>query len=99
MAMKMTSGHDLKLMWRGESVARCDTEKCTGCGACAGLCPFDAIELDGVSEASRSLGHRARLATVRVERCWGCGICRSGCVTGALELLDRRDVPAVATLW
>lgn len=87
MAMKLTEGYGMKLMWRGEWVVRLDSETCTGCGACAKRCPFDAITAD-----------RGRV-TAREESCWGCGICRSACRTGALSLVDRRSVPGVATLW
>lgn len=87
MAMKLTAGYEMKLMWRGESVAVLDDDACAGCGACAEICPFGAL--------GRS-GDRVRLAP---ERCWGCGICRSVCSLGALNLVDRRSVPEVAALW
>lgn len=86
MAMKLTKGYEMKLMWRGESVARLDQEACVACGACADICPFGAISANGSVE-------------VRAEDCWGCGVCRSVCQTEALTLVDRREVPAVATLW
>ena len=88
MAMKLTAGYGMKLMWRGESVAILDADACAGCGTCIELCPFDAIGRDGRGEVVHS-----------AERCWGCGICRSGCATDAITLVDRRDVPAVAALW
>jgi len=88
MAMKLTVGYDIKLMWRGETVARFDAEACSGCGACASLCPFGAID----ASASGPVHHVA-------ENCWGCGICRAACDQGAIELVDRRTVPAVANLW
>lgn len=88
MAMKLTQGFDMKLMWRGEWVAQMDEERCSSCGACAKRCPFDAIE--------SSRGGRTR---VSVEGCWGCGVCRSACREDALSLVDRRSVPAVANLW
>lgn len=87
MAMKLTAGYKMKLMWRGESVARLDDSACTRCGACAKRCPFDAIE------ASRSS------TVLHADRCWGCGICRSACKSDALTLVDRRTVPQVAALW
>ena len=31
MAMKLTAGYDIKVMWRGEDVAVLDAERCTGC--------------------------------------------------------------------
>ena len=87
MAMKLTAGYDIKIMWRGEDVALLDAELCARCGACARICPFDAIEAG-----------RGRV-TLHAEKCWGCGICRHSCAHGALSLVDRRTVPAVATLW
>lgn len=87
MAMKLTAGYEMKLMWRGESVIELDEQRCTACGACAKLCPFDAI-----TAARRSV-------TAEAGRCWGCGICRAACSQDALSLADRRSVPAVASLW
>ena len=87
MAMKLTAGYDIKIMWRGEDVAVLDTETCTSCGECARLCPFEALTTGGGTVA-----HHA-------EKCWGCGICRSACQSGAITLTDRRSVPAVASLW
>lgn len=87
MAMRLTAGYKMKLMWRGEYVARIDEDACTGCGACAELCPFDAIDSEG------------GVARHRVTDCWGCGICRTACVNAAITLVDRREVPQVAALW
>ncbi len=88
MAMKLTAGYEMKMMWRGEYVAQVDSEKCTACGACVRRCPFDAIEPT-----------EAKQYAPTAEKCWGCGICRTSCRQDALTLVDRRDVPAVATLW
>jgi len=87
MAMRMTAGHGIKLMWRGEWVARLDEERCTRCGACARICPFSAIEAGGGR------------VTLHTERCWGCGICRDSCRHEALHLAERRSVPEVASIW
>lgn len=87
MAMKLTAGYGIKLMWRGETVAQLDSERCSGCGECARLCPFDAIE-----STRAGVRHLA-------EKCWGCGICRAGCATGSIRLVDRGDVAQVANLW
>ena len=89
MAMKLTAGYGIKLMWRGESVAQFDPVACSGCGECERLCPFDAIE---TSPSGGPVHHLA-------EKCGGCGICRTGCAQGAITLVDRRTVPAVANLW
>lgn len=87
MAMNLNSAHGLKTMWRGEWVVQLDSELCNRCGACAQVCPFSAIE------ASRES------VVARAEQCWGCGICRASCRQDALSIVDRRAVPAVATLW
>jgi ferredoxin len=86
MAMKLTAGYEMKLMWRGESVVQLDAEKCASCGRCASICPFEAIEANG-----RILAH--------AEKCWGCGICRAACDHQALTLVDRASVPEVSSLW
>ena len=88
MAMKMTVGFETKLMWRGEDVAQMDPGACAHCGACVTRCPFGAISKTPRGEVQ-----------LLVEECWGCGICRSACRHGALRLVDRRTVPAVASLW
>jgi ferredoxin len=87
MAMKMTAGYGIKIMWRGEDVALLDADRCTHCGDCKRICPFSAI----------SSGRGG--ITLHAEKCWGCGICRSTCRYSAIALVDRRSVPAVATLW
>jgi ferredoxin len=87
MAMKMTAGYDVKIMWRGEDVALLDEELCTRCGKCARICPFSAI--------SAGRGQ----VTLHHEKCWGCGVCRTACGQGAIELVDRRTIPAVANVW
>jgi Pyruvate/2-oxoacid:ferredoxin oxidoreductase delta subunit len=87
MAMKLTAGYDVKVMWRGEDVAVLDAEKCTACGRCAKRCPFDAIS------------SKPGVVTIPAEKCWGCGICRSACAQQAIVLVDRRTVPLVAALW
>lgn len=89
MAMKMTVGHDIKVMWRGEYVATLAEESCTSCGACAGLCPFHAIDFD----------RKTRQVTLRQEDCWGCGVCRAKCRPSAITLVPRASVPQVAAIW
>jgi Fe-S-cluster-containing hydrogenase component 2 len=87
MAMKLTAGYDIKIMWRGEDVAVVSQDECVGCARCAKRCPFDAIS-----------AQRGPVA-IPPEKCWGCGICRSACPQGAIRLVDRRTVPAAAAIW
>lgn len=50
------------------------SEECTGCGDCAGICPFFAVETDDV-------------AVVDLEKCMGCGVCVGACESGAMSLV------------
>ncbi len=87
MAMKLTAGYDIKVMWRGEDLAVLDPARCTGCARCAKQCPFEAIS------ATRGV------ITIPAEKCWGCGICRAVCPNEAIHLVDRRTTPAAASVW
>ncbi len=42
MAMSATLTHRTPVMFRAEYVAVVDEEKCSGCGECVKICPFDA---------------------------------------------------------
>jgi len=59
----------------GGPVSRVTPAKCSGCGACRNLCPYQAI----------SAGEDG-LAVVNEVICKGCGICVSSCRSGALDL-------------
>ncbi len=89
MAMRTSLKHKTPVMFRGEYVARVDDERCSGCGQCVKLCPFDAFA-----------PHRKKAkARVDLEKCYGCGVCRSACGRDAIALVDRSSVPEAATLW
>jgi len=49
-------------------------EDCTGCGDCAEICPFFAIEVD-------------ETARIDNEKCMGCGVCVDACQSGSIELV------------
>ena len=55
--------------------ARVDEEICTGCGACAEVCPAEAITVNDV-------------AKVDPELCTECGACTEECPVEAITLED-----------
>jgi Fe-S-cluster-containing hydrogenase component 2 len=50
-----------------------DDEKCTACGACAEVCPVDAITVEDT-------------AVVDADTCIDCGTCVDECPVDAIEL-------------
>ena len=59
----------------GGPVSRVMAAKCSGCGLCEHVCPYQAISrgVDGVALVNEAL-------------CKGCGVCVSSCRSGALDL-------------
>jgi len=64
----------------GGSKARVIAEKCVGCGKCAKVCRFDAINLTGPSN-----GLVGKTYEVDEISCEGCGVCVEFCPVGAIE--------------
>ncbi len=87
LAMNVQLRSRVKVMWRGEDVARLDPERCAACFECIPRCPFGALRRDG-----------ERVALDRAA-CYGCGTCRSACEHGALRLEPRRETADVAAIW
>jgi len=58
---------------RSPLVATVDTARCTGCGACAAVCPMGAIAVDAT-------------ASIETPRCTGCGLCVEECPQEAITL-------------
>ncbi|WP_455391409.1 CoB-CoM heterodisulfide reductase HdrA2 [[Eubacterium] cellulosolvens] len=58
-----------------------DPEKCTGCGACAKVCPYHAIDFD----------KEKKLATVIEAACAGCGTCGAECRFDAITMKHFTD--------
>lgn len=56
-----------------------DAGECTGCGACADICPMEAIEM--VKD----------IADIDLTRCIGCGVCVPRCPVDALSLQKKKN--------
>ncbi len=74
----------LALLARGElqvspEIAHIDPGRCSGCGFCLGICPYEALSLVGGK------------AQVREAACRGCGACLPACPVGALGLYGWED--------
>lgn len=54
-------------------------DECIGCGNCVGICPVDALAIEG------------DCATVDKDWCIGCGLCVRQCSSGAARLRLRTD--------
>ncbi len=60
-----------------KAVAVVDSEKCTGCGICADVCPANAIKVNGQ-------------AIVNAEACTGCAVCVMECPNEAIVLAQKK---------
>lgn len=67
----------------GGKMARINPELCTGCGRCAELCRFDAIDVDGHDENGKATTYR-----IDPIACDGCKVCVEFCPVEAIEFTD-----------
>jgi Pyruvate/2-oxoacid:ferredoxin oxidoreductase delta subunit len=89
LALKTSLTHKTPIMFRSEYVAQVNDDRCSGCGECVKICPFEAF-----------LPHKKKAkARVDLKKCYGCGVCRNACARGAIALADREAVPVAASLW
>ncbi len=68
------------------SIAQVDVERCSGCGECVMVCPYNAIQLVE--------GH----AEVDETACKGCGTCVGHCLPKAITLLHFTDEQLLAEM-
>lgn len=56
------------------------TKNCIGCGVCASVCPYDAIEM-------QSLPNGNYCPSVNEDKCVGCGTCQSKCPASPVKAI------------
>ncbi len=71
-------------------VAVVDHDACTWCGACAAVCPYEAISHQVISARD--------VAVIDPTVCKGCGGCVSYCEAGAIDLLGNTDAQVRALI-
>ena len=73
--------HNVPMLISSGYVAHIDESSCQACGACASICPFNAIKMDGKAQ-------------VDIEICMGCGVCATHCPAEAIQLSVDQSKPA-----
>lgn len=75
-----------------------DISKCSGCGLCVPICPYNAISLKEIQErGGHGHGPFTRMAAeVNSSLCQGCGACVPACRTMALNLKGYTDEQLVS---
>lgn len=67
-------------------IAAIAREKCSGCGACVGICPYQAISVKEIPASYEGREVVKRAAEINPALCRGCGACAAACRNGALDL-------------
>ena len=70
--------------------ALADRTRCTGCGACASVCPRNAITMERDKEGFA-------YPRIHIDACVHCGRCTAACP--ALHIREPRPLPAVFAAW
>lgn len=73
LGMKAFRLFDKRVITPSGYVAEVDTAACEGCGACAEVCSFEAININNKAQ-------------VNPDTCMGCGLCGDRCEQGAITL-------------
>ena len=73
----------------GGAKAVIDVDACTGCGACALVCRFDALGPDADY-------YRTRVYAIDPWACEGCGACVSACPAGAITMVQSQAGEVIA---
>jgi len=72
----------------GGLVSFVNKNKCSGCGICQLICPFQAIEIDD----------EEKVAVINEALCKGCGACVSSCICGAINIKGFSNTQILAAI-
>ncbi len=72
------------------TLSEVEREKCSGCGICLPLCPYNAI-------SQEKYGDRMR-AAINIAQCKGCGVCTAACPSDAIVLHGYQDNQILAQI-
>ena len=67
-------------------ISSVDSGKCSGCGMCVRVCPYNAITLETIDSREITGTVTRQVASVNTGLCQGCGACNAACRTGAIDL-------------
>lgn len=67
-------------------ISEVDTSKCSGCGMCEPVCPYNAIAMKTISERVPGGQRERQVSEVNAGLCQGCGACTVACRSGAINL-------------
>ncbi len=84
------AGRAAMLMVKGEVetegiTSQVDPQKCIGCGRCAEICPYNAIQLIQTTKKMGLYNITEMKANILDAVCVGCGACAAECPVGAID--------------
>lgn len=77
-------------------IVEIETDKCSGCGFCVPICPYNALSLVDLSFRGHHGTVTREIAEVNPSLCQGCGACLPACRTLALSLKGYSNEQLVA---
>ncbi|MEN6520721.1 MAG: CoB--CoM heterodisulfide reductase iron-sulfur subunit A family protein [Armatimonadota bacterium] len=100
-ASKVTGLFSKEALTSEPMIAYINEETCVGCGLCASVCPFTAIDMVEVVDRAKSTRENQVMRTVaRVNEgvCHGCGTCAAGCRSLSAKLRGFEDSQILAEI-